>query len=93
MTKLITRLIGIYLNLLAWIAPRSAAERGFLLFCRPFRSPITEKQKEFFNTADKFVMTFEGVNIQCYKWGRGDKKILFLHGWKSHTLYRSVIQR
>ncbi len=76
---------GVYMNLLARIAPSKAAEKGFLLFCKPFRIPINQKQKEFFNSAEKFTIDHEGHAIQGYKWGRGDQKILFLHGWQSHT--------
>lgn len=85
MESLIARMLGMYLNTLAVIAPRAAGKKGFLLFCRPFRLKITQKQKEFFNTADKFVVNYEGHTVQGYKWGNGSKKILFLHGWQSHS--------
>lgn len=85
MKNLIIRLYGIYLNTLAWLAPAKAAETGFLLFCKPFRVPITQKQKEFFNSADKVSIDHEEEKIQGYRWGKGEKKILFLHGWQSHT--------
>jgi predicted alpha/beta hydrolase family esterase len=78
-------MLGLYLNSLTWIAPRKAGHRGFLLFCRPMRMPLNQKQKEFFNTADKFTLEFDDTPIQGYRWGRGPKKILFLHGWQSHT--------
>jgi pimeloyl-ACP methyl ester carboxylesterase len=83
--KTIVRLYGVYLNFLAIIAPSRAAEIGFLLFCRPFRGKITQKQKEFFNSSDKFQIQHEGETIQGYRWGKGEQKILFLHGWQSHT--------
>jgi hypothetical protein len=85
MKNLIIRLYGLYLNTLAWLSPAKAAERGFLLFCKPFRVGITQKQKEFFNSADKFVIDHESEKIQGYQWGQGEKKVLFLHGWQSHT--------
>jgi pimeloyl-ACP methyl ester carboxylesterase len=85
MKTVITKLLGFYLNALALIAPRKAGLSGFMLFCRPFRSPINQKQREFFNTAEKSTLVYDGTNIQIYKWGRGAKKILFLHGWQSHT--------
>ena len=85
MKTLIVRMLGLYLNSLAWIAPRKAGHRGFLLFCRPLRLTLNQKQKEFFNTADKFKVDLDGVTIQGYRWGHGPKKILFLHGWQSHT--------
>jgi pimeloyl-ACP methyl ester carboxylesterase len=85
MKNAIARILGIYLNLLAMISPRKAALKGFLLFCRPFRGKINQKQITFFNTADKFTLQHDDVAIQGYRWGRGPKKVLFLHGWQSHT--------
>lgn len=83
--NLIIRMTGVYLNTLSFLAPAKAADLGFRLFCRPFRTPINEKQKHFFNTADRSIFEHEGLKIQTYKWGRGPRKILFLHGWQSHT--------
>lgn len=85
MKLILIRMIGLYLDVLAVIAPRRAGHKGFLLFCKPFRVPMKQKQKEFLNTADKFILELEGKAIQGYKWGSGSKKILFLHGWQSHT--------
>src|SRR5215212_5972456 len=85
MKNLLAKLIGVYLNALAIIAPKAAGQKGFLLFCRPFRTPITERQKEFFNTADKFNLISGDVSIQAYRWGTGARKIVFLHGWQSHS--------
>lgn len=85
MKTLITRMLGLYLDVLAILSPRTAATKGFLLFCRPFRTPITVKQKEFFNSSEKFNLQHEDFFIQGYRWGQGEKKILFLHGWQSHT--------
>ena len=85
MKTLIVRLYGLYLNLLAIFFPAKAAEKGFILFCRPFRLPISQKQKEFFNSADKFSLKLDDETIQGYRWGRGSKNVLFLHGWQSHT--------
>jgi pimeloyl-ACP methyl ester carboxylesterase len=85
MKNLITRSIGLYLNLLAYLAPHKAGEIAFFLFCRPFRLNLNEKQNEFFNTGEKFSIDEEGISIQGYKWGTGKRKILFLHGWQSHS--------
>ena len=79
------KLLGLYLEILAFIAPSKAARVGFLLFCRPFRAPINKKQADFLNTAEKFQLHHEGFTVQGYRWGYGSKKILLLHGWQSHT--------
>jgi hypothetical protein len=85
MQTLIIKMIGLYLNVLAYLSPATAGRKGFLLFCRPFRLAISQKQREFFNSSEKFSLEVEGHRVQGYQWGRGPRKILFLHGWQSHT--------
>ncbi len=85
MKKILITLYGLYLNFLAWAAPSVAAKKGFLLFCRPFRGPITDRQQSFFNSAKRFGFTHSGQVVQAYQWGTGPTKVLFLHGWQSHS--------
>jgi esterase/lipase len=85
MKNIAAKFFGLYLNVLALISPRRAGLQAFLLFCRPFRIPLTDKQKEFLNSGEKFTIQAGDVSIQAYRWGEGDKKILFLHGWQSHS--------
>lgn len=85
MQKVITQVIGQYMNALSYISPRAAGQQGFKLFCYPIRTPIKTHQKEFLDTADKFSFQHKNNVIQGYRWGQGPKKILFIHGWKSHA--------
>jgi pimeloyl-ACP methyl ester carboxylesterase len=85
MKKLIVRLLGLYINTVAIISPKKAGRIGFVLFCRPFKAPLSQKQKEYLNTADRFTVQLDEVSVQGYRWGTGARKILFLHGWQSHT--------
>ena len=85
MKKFITKTIGASLNAMANIAPVKTARIGFELFCRPIRLPLSEKQKSFLNSAAQEVFQYKGNNVQTYRWGTGDKKILLLHGWQSHS--------
>jgi hypothetical protein len=85
MKKLIPLLLGKMINLLSWTAPRYAGKIGFRIFCRPFRSSLQPYHHKFLNTAAKETFDHNGVAIQTYRWGNGAKKILFLHGWQSHT--------
>jgi hypothetical protein len=85
MKTLIIKFMGMYLNLMAYVTPKAAGRKGFLLFCRPFKIPFTQKQKEFFNTADRQIIQHDDRQIQVYRWGKGPKKIVFLHGWQSHS--------
>lgn len=85
MKKLIGKLIGLYINALAFVAPRVAARKGFDLFRHPFRGKLQAHHHAFYDSADKFDFMLHGDTIQAYRWGHGDKKILFLHGWQSHS--------
>lgn len=85
MKKLVPKFIGLYLNLLAVVAPRVAGRKGFLFFCTPFGAKIKEHQLSFLNTSERISYPFENITIQTYKWGTGKKVLLFLHGWQSHS--------
>jgi pimeloyl-ACP methyl ester carboxylesterase len=93
MKELISKLIGLGLNMLALIAPQKAARMGFELFCHPFRSKITDKHKEFLHAANLFQFQHKGETIQGYSWGKGEHSILLLHGWQSHTFrWKNYVQ-
>lgn len=85
MKTLFSKLLGLYLNLQAYVVPQRAGLNGFLLFCRPFKVPFTSKQLEFLNSGERHVLVLDDFSVQVYRWGSGPRKILFLHGWQSHT--------
>ncbi len=77
--------IGLYLNTMALVNPKSAAKKGLEIFCNPIRPVLNSKQKEFLLSGRDVTLDHNGTTIQTYKWGRGASKLLFLHGWQSHT--------
>jgi pimeloyl-ACP methyl ester carboxylesterase len=85
MRILISKLIGFYLNALALVAPRLTGRKSFELFCYPFRGKLTDRHKEFLFSGDTFQLTLGDRVVQAYRWGNGPRKLLFLHGWQSHT--------
>jgi pimeloyl-ACP methyl ester carboxylesterase len=85
MQKIIIRLIGTYINLLAVIAPGKAKNYGFKIWCHPFRSKLNPTHLAFLNPGKLEILTHKENQIQTYRWGNGPTKILFLHGWQSHT--------
>lgn len=85
MKKLIPKALGLYLNTLAHIAPKKAGSIGFNLFCRPFRSKLQQHHHAFLSSGKKFILQHPAAKVQAYSWGNGPKKILFLHGWQSHS--------
>jgi pimeloyl-ACP methyl ester carboxylesterase len=85
MHPLIVKGTGTWLNMLAAVSPQRAGKKGFELFCRPLRGKLKQHHHNFFNSAQRFTVDFNGLPIQCYQWGSGTKTVLFLHGWQSHS--------
>jgi len=84
--KLYIKLVGLWLNVMAVIRPSYAAKKGFELFCSPFKIKLTDRQKDFLRTAELSTMESDHLpDIQVYKWGDGEKKVLLVHGWQSHS--------
>ncbi len=85
--KTLLTMVGIGLNTLALVAPRRAGRYGFKLFCRPFRTPLKAHHRSFLDSSQPVTFRYQDNRIQGYRWGDGTKKILFLHGWQSHTCH------
>lgn len=93
MKKLIPKLMGVYLNILSVISPRLAGRLGVKIFCYPFRASLKPHHKMFLDSSEKFEFKFNDIMLQGYKWGNGNRKVLFLHGWQSHTFrWKNYIQ-
>lgn len=85
MKQLVYQSLGFYLNTLNRIHPKKGGQVGFRLFCRPIRSKLKKHHIDFFNTSEQEDFDFNSINVKIYKWGNGHKKILFVHGWQSHS--------
>ena len=83
--KLVPKLLGAYLNMLAVVAPSKVGRVGFNIFCTPISPPVKPHHKTFLSTARQFTFESNGAHLQAYQWGSGQRKILFLHGWQSHS--------
>jgi pimeloyl-ACP methyl ester carboxylesterase len=85
MKTFLAKLIGLWLNGLAWISPATAGRKGFDFFCSPFGSRLKPHQQTFLNSAEQTQLHVNSEIIQVYRWGTGNRKVLFLHGWQSHS--------
>lgn len=85
MKKVVPKLIGGYLNTLSYVAPGRVGEIGFNIFCTPVAPPVKPHHKSYLETASLFNFESDGITLQGYRWGNGEKKLVFLHGWQSHT--------
>jgi pimeloyl-ACP methyl ester carboxylesterase len=85
MKRLIYQSLGFYLNALNRLSPKRGGQVGLRLFCKPIRSKLREQHLAFFRSSEQEDFDFNGVPIKIYKWGSGAKKVLFVHGWQSHS--------
>lgn len=87
MTKaIILKFIGVLLNVTAYIVPKYSVKKSFEIFCTPARLNLKPEQISFLNTAvNEDMIMSDGQRIRTYKWGNGPKKVLFSHGWQSHS--------
>lgn len=93
MKKVIYKTVGTYLNTLANLNPDAAGKAGYKLFCSPVRAKVKTHHYDFLSPAKYKVFDIEGNAIQVYKWGNGPRKVMFLHGWQSHTFrWKKYIQ-
>jgi len=85
MEKIITSLLGFYLNTINLLSSRIGGKHSFFIFCYPFKAKISKSKQQFLDTADQFKLPVDDFEIQGYKWGNGPRKILFVHGWQSNA--------
>lgn len=85
MKQLIIKSIGTFINLTALVAPKWSTNYAFNLLCTVRRAGISEKGKAFFEAATQHVLSIDGKEAILHQWGKGPKKILFLHGWESNS--------
>ena len=71
--------------MLALIHPKKAAREAFYLFCYPLRTPLSDYQLNFLTEAKHETFQVGKDTIQAYRWGNGERKVLLLHGWRSHA--------
>ncbi|HEY5916038.1 MAG TPA: hypothetical protein VIU13_01490, partial [Chryseolinea sp.] len=76
MKKMITKSVGLYLNMMAVINPKNAAKLGLKIFCNPIRPALSSKQKEFLAAGKDIALEHNGTTVQTYKWGKGSTKLL-----------------
>ncbi len=86
--------IGAYLNLMSAISPSTGAKHGAFIFCYPMRPGMRPDQRAFLERSLWYRFEFDGNQVSFYRWGRGAKRILMVHGWVSHSFrWKKYIDR
>lgn len=77
--RLLLKFIGLGLNILSWVAPKRAASLALLLFTKPPKPRIRQKEQDFL---DKATITKLRDTVR-YEWGDDPEApyILLSYGW------------
>ncbi|WP_317196885.1 alpha/beta fold hydrolase [Flavobacterium coralii] len=86
LTYILTKSIGLYINLLGYIAPKKASTLAYKYFSTPRDGRLTQEQlPDILKEAEAEMLTHDQFLFQMYKWGNGEKKVLLVHGWESNA--------
>ncbi len=74
---------GAILRWLSWLSPRIASKFALLLFTIPGQKARHYRQDNLLVSARRSWVTSNGKRIRVYQWGKGQRRMLLLHGWQS----------
>jgi esterase/lipase len=68
---------------LAMVSPKLATDFAFKLFRTSYKFPSPKREVKMFEKAEKSRVFISNIHreIQLYHCGKGDKKVLLIHGW------------
>jgi len=82
MQQLITKTIGLGLNLWSLAAPQQATKMAVQIFSKPPKPQVREKERQFLETARQLRREVAGQHIVEYHWGAEDAPLVLLsYGW------------
>lgn len=83
---LLVKSIGLYINLLSYLAPQKAFKLAYQLFSQPRKGKLIPEQlpKTLLKTAQE-THTYNQHQIHTYIWKGNEDIILLVHGWESNA--------
>ncbi len=72
-------------GLLGIIAPKYGAKLFFHIFSKPRIRAKHRRSDEILESAKKITFISQGLKLQGYEWGSGDRTVLLAHGWESRA--------
>lgn len=85
MKLLLAKIIGFFINLIAYISPNYAARLAINLFSTPKKGKLTEEALDFLDTAFQEEVNCNNQCIMTYRWLGEKQTILLAHGWESNS--------
>lgn len=83
---IITKLVGLYINLISFFNPEKAKQIAYTIFSQPRKGKIKNgKLPKTLQSVEQETLTYDGENFQVYTWPGNAEIILLLHGWESNA--------
>lgn len=83
---ILTKSIGLYINILQWFAPKIAAKTAYNFFSHPRVKRLSQTDlPPILQSAEKQIFDFENHKIQTYIWVGTQETVLLIHGWESNA--------
>lgn len=86
MHKVLIKSVGLYINLLSYIAPSIASQMAYRLFSEPRSGKLyPDKMPSILLEAEMDTLTHNNTTLQTYTWKGNEQIILLVHGWESNA--------
>jgi pimeloyl-ACP methyl ester carboxylesterase len=83
---LITKSVGLYINLISYFHPEKAKQIAYTIFSQPRKGRIKKgKLPKTLQNAQQETLHYDGEDFQTYIWQGSEEIILLLHGWESNA--------
>ena len=83
---LLTKSIGLYINLLSFVVPRKASQLAYAFFSEPRKGKLTlNKLPKILKETYTETFQYKEHSFQAYIWSGNENKILLIHGWESNS--------
>jgi len=87
LTFVLAKLIGLYINILSYLAPKKASRLAYKFFSEPRDGRLLKDSlPSVLREAEAKMVTHNDFIFQTYTWrGTNDCKVLLVHGWESNA--------
>ena len=83
---ILAKLVGLYINILSFIAPKKAGRLAYGFFTGPRAGRlIKDSLPGILREAKTETITHNDLVFQTYTWAGNDTKVLLVHGWESNA--------
>ena len=83
---LLTKSIGLYINLLSFVFPKKAAQMAYAFFSEPRTGKLSKNNlPKILQESKTETLQYGAHYFQTYTWEGNDTIILLVHGWESNA--------